>query len=909
MIRCYFQNIRGLRSKAYDLLLLIKKYKIDILMLQETWLSQNVEFKLKGFKVYRQDRVNNPRGGGIAIICKENLDTEVINSNEIMEMGEVNELQFVTIKLKTNKGSNLEISSVYSQPKKNLKETVLREMMKSENALLMGDLNCRNIKLGSIYTDGKGKVLEELISENNYLHHQLPRHTHTWNKKGELKEDTIDYLLSSTNLKEKIVNIVGIDDIGSDHRGFLFDLEEELEKVEELKELRKKLREEDWVDINNNVGRKIEVLLNEMEYEGKNREETKDGIDRILRNLEVIIREEIEEKEKVIRVKTRGDKMPREIIILIKDKRRLRRAFIKTRDRDIKTQINRINKKIKREMDKIRKGKINKTLEEWLDKGERKQWLNVKRLMGIKNKDMNIGPLTVGGELITDKKDILREFKGKIEEVFATPPEKFRGRYNTHFQAVIKNMFKKPLENKGYEVTKKEISKLIKNLKNNKAPGHDGITNETIKKLAKSLEPLLHKLFNILINRAIFPDRWKIAVMRMIHKPGKKRQCPGSYRPLSLTPTLGKMYEKVIQKRFTEWLKENNILNDQQNGFRKYRNINVNLTQEVREAFSEGKNVQAVFLDVEKAFDQVWHEGLYRKMTGRNCPEYLKLSVMDFMMDRRITIRVDQLHSTLIKPIQGVPQGSPLSPVLFIFYVSDIPQPKNGISLSQFADDIGLWRKEHKNEAEATKKINKYLKKLYKWCIQWLINLNAFKSEAITFYYKGSAVPNNKEELEMGGVNIERKKEVKFLGLHIDENFELRGHAEKCIAKTFHIRNEIITLANVHKDPKSLLILYKIFIRSVIEYASPAIISMEDKGKKELIKYENNLIKTCLNLPTSFSNKESRKMANIEVIDERILTLAKKWFQKTTMHVEEFKSYTEKCKLAYRAPCTIIKSE
>ena len=94
----------------------------------------------------------------------------------------------------------------------------------------------------------------------------------------------------------------------------------------------------------------------------------------------------------------------------------------------------------------------------------------------------------------------------------------------------------------------------------------------------------------------------------MLHKQGKKRQSPDSYRPLSLTPTIGKVYEKVINKRFTDWLENNKILNKQQNGFRKGRNINISsfrLTQEVRQAFCEGKRVKAIFLDVEKAFDQV----------------------------------------------------------------------------------------------------------------------------------------------------------------------------------------------------------------------------------------------------------------------------------------------------------------
>ena len=430
--------------------------------------------------------------------------------------------------------------------------------------------------------------------------------------------------------------------------------------------------------------------------------------------------------------------------------------------------------------------------------------------------------------------------------------------------------------------------------------------------LKGTLTHFLVKLYNVLLERIIFPKQWKISIMKMLHKQGKKKQCPGSYRPLSLTPTLGKIYEKIILRRFTEWLDENGILNEQQNGFRKDRNTNISLfklSQDVRQAFSEGKNVQAVFLDVEKAFDQVWHEGLFRKLTSLNCPNYIKLAVMDFVMDRKISIKIDNLYSTPVIPIQGVPQGSPLSPVLFIFYVSDIPQPSNGITLSQFADDIGLWRKENKNEKTATSKINKYLRKLSRWCFQWLLNLNALKSMAITFYYKGSTVPKYDEDVKMEGITIVRQKGVKFLGIYLDEAFDLVSHVDKAMAKTFTMRNEIIALSKCYKDPKALIMLYKIFIRPVLEYGSPSLICMDDKGKKKLMTYENCLIKNCLTLPRSFSNNEARKLANIEGLDIRMITLAKKWFIKTTSNVSDFKTYVDNCKKAHKTPLLLIDSE
>ena len=91
-------------------------------------------------------------------------------------------------------------------------------------------------------------------------------------------------------------------------------------------------------------------------------------------------------------------------------------------------------------------------------------------------------------------------------------------------------------------------------------------------------------------------------------------------------------------------------------------------------------------------------EGLLRKLVMFRCPEYLRLTIIDFTMNRKVSIKINNLYSLPFTPIHGVPQGNPLSPIIFILYVSDIPRPPKRITLSQFADDIALWRTEIKNE-------------------------------------------------------------------------------------------------------------------------------------------------------------------------------------------------------------------
>ena len=105
----------------------------------------------------------------------------------------------------------------------------------------------------------------------------------------------------------------------------------------------------------------------------------------------------------------------------------------------------------------------------------------------------------------------------------------------------------------------------------------------------------------------------------MLHKAGKREDLVESYRPLSLTSCLGKLLEKAVADNLSNWAESNKKLNKQQNGFRKNRSTNDNLFklfEKVKFGFYRGHPTTGIFLDVEKAFDQVWYDGLLFKLTS-----------------------------------------------------------------------------------------------------------------------------------------------------------------------------------------------------------------------------------------------------------------------------------------------------
>ena len=181
----------------------------------------------------------------------------------------------------------------------------------------------------------------------------------------------------------------------------------------------------------------------------------------------------------------------------------------------------------------------------------------------------------------------------------------------------------------------------------------------------------------------------------MLIKPYKPPSQTTSYPPIRLLSAMMKRFERVIEKRLRKHLEDNGFFSKYQPGFRKSKLTNnhlFRLSQTIMESFNLGDHEIAAFLDVEKAFNNVWHNGLRYKIYQLDLPTKLRRWLSDFFVGRVIEVKIEGFLSPKVYPKAGVRQDSNLSPLLFLTYVNDMPNPSHYQTYkSQFADDAGQW--------------------------------------------------------------------------------------------------------------------------------------------------------------------------------------------------------------------------
>ena len=352
-------------------------------------------------------------------------------------------------------------------------------------------------------------------------------------------------------------------------------------------------------------------------------------------------------------------------------------------------------------------------------------------------------------------------------------------------------------------VTLDELLNLVINIKKKKSVDARGLNNYMFHHLSLSHWPLLLKLINKSFESAVFPSSWKESRMILIAK--KDAICPPSLtRPISLIDSFLKVCEKLFLSRFRDVLFRRGLLPDIQSGFREKFRLQTRLLLflgDLRSLLVNSAPVCTLFIDFKSAFDMLWHHGCIGKLKRLGIPHSHLNWIENWFSDRQGFIEINNCRSRWFPINKGGPQGSVLTPTLFITYHCDMYSFLAGATSHMFADDVaaivsgqmGLRFTDQCIDLE--KRLCKFLDQLEFYSVLADQPLNFSKTEAM---FSCRAIANPKFNLAFPSDNstLNWKKEYKYLGYIISRklgwsklihNTEIKIRRSISLIKSFKI--------------------------------------------------------------------------------------------------------------------------
>ena len=300
-----------------------------------------------------------------------------------------------------------------------------------------------------------------------------------------------------------------------------------------------------------------------------------------------------------------------------------------------------------------------------------------------------------------------------------------------------------------------------------KSTGLDGLPARFVKDAAEAIKGPLTYIVNLSIRSGIVPNEMKLAKVIPLHKK-RSRLDAGNYRPVSILSVVSKVLEKAVFLQLNKYLVDHKLLYQFQSGFRGSYSTDtclIHLQDHIRGQIASGKYTGMILLDIQKAFDNIDHQILCKKLSalGKQSTAWFN----SYLSDRKQLVNINGTESDPLPITCGVPQGSILGPLLFLCYVNDMPNSVNCLML-QYADDSVLICSDKDPE-----KIGSILRTNLESCNKWLIenglSLHMGKTELILFGTKRKLSMHNEFSIVMSdGHVIKSKKSVVYLGLELN---------------------------------------------------------------------------------------------------------------------------------------------
>jgi ribonuclease HI len=799
--------------------------KYDVLCLEETHLKSDKNFDIAGYCVpIRLDRITQ-KCGGIATYIRQGLSYSVLSN--------CSNIEAVIVKIKTS-GGYITIVNGYVAPNQDIIKEDFEKLFKNEPTIITGDFNAKNPLWGSPDQNERGIIIDELIDKHKFvvLNTGQPTRLHYTGTMSHL-----DISLASGRLSSKCTWGVLDNSFGSDHLPTFIKIGEKA-SCQNSTQSKFKLSTANWEVFKDNCRK----LLTRSAVSKDVNVFQRDLSEAIIKAAEQSIKQTKPPSWRSRRTKT----LPYwndQIDEAIKARNQARIKMIATRDpADCDNYF-----KLKGLAQYTLKNAARDSWHNYCDTLQSTTrlsavWAMSRKMNGIKA-NKNIPNLTQNGLEIDTNFKKAEYFANTFSKV--SSDQNYSEKFKNHKKDIETN-HRHLFQDDGPQVKNQHLNELfdfhemvkaIKQAKKQSSPGKDRVVYEMLQHLPKTCLKILLKLYNQIWSTGIMPADFKHSIVIPIPKPNKNPHDPASYRPISLTNTIEKIMERLVTDRLAYHLEKNNLLNNVQTGFRKNKSTTdqiLRLADEINRNIQNKRHTLAIFIDLEKAFDLLWRDGLLIKLKKMGISGAMFKWITDFMTDRSIQVRVNDALSNTKKLENGSPQGSPLSPLLFLVAINDLPEHVKGVETSLFADDCALYKSGNKIKT-TLRSMQNNLDQIQKYADQWGFKISTNKTTCVLFT-RNRQLKNELSPLSINNHPLKFENEAKFLGVIFDQRLTWKPHVDYIVKKCKSRLNLMRSVTGSYwgASRSSLITIYKMLIRSILDYGAVAYDSATEAVKKKL---------------------------------------------------------------------------
>ena len=406
------------------------------------------------------------------------------------------------------------------------------------------------------------------------------------------------------------------------------------------------------------------------------------------------------------------------------------------------------------------------------------------------------------------------------------------------------------------DITLEEVEEA---LQRQKANGKTTDGYEVNPVMLKHLGPLAKKLLLNVCNLSLRTGHWHWSKQDVcfLKKPGKASYLdPGAYRPICISSYIGKILEKVLEKRLRKHCEMFSILDDPQEGFCPKRSTTrylFKLLANLEETKKRKLTSMVLLLDFQKAFDSVWIPGLITKLYNYGVTGQFLSLINSFLCNRTLRLKINGEFGQFqrICALIGLPQGSVLSPLLFIIYIAEmLGSFHNHLHNISTGHNISVLSKAYKFADDGTVTISgesvehchtvmqTICDSLLNWCRQWrlLINCDKNKTEVLIIQGQKANPIRNPPMIKIGDKEIQYVEKSRVLGIILDNQLSFIHHAKDMLKRCWHQWSKIIkdTTRQNGLNTASLSLLFKTIVIPKLLYASPTWLHKQLETFKDL---------------------------------------------------------------------------